>query len=69
MDPKDSDPISNMWTSRLTDELATLDYVRVGLVFLVFAEPVRPAWTSWFVFISSNLIPSVTCGQAGRLMN
>ena len=32
MDPKDSDPISNMWTSRLTDELGTLDYVRVSLV-------------------------------------
>ena len=29
MDPKDSDPVSNMWTSRLTDELATLDYFRV----------------------------------------
>ena len=30
MDPNDSDAISNMWTSKLTDVLGALDYVRVS---------------------------------------
>ena len=30
MDPNDSDAISNMWTSKLTDVLGALDYIRVS---------------------------------------
>ncbi|KAL4223420.1 Phosphatidylinositol 4 [Mactra antiquata] len=52
LDPTDKDTQDNMWTSRLTDELAKLDYVRVKVV--------RMQAISLQLFVKRSLLLNVT---------